>query len=106
MLVKFNSLIKMATCMLAKKFTAHTEEQTDAESREGKSRGSGREASLEDRISEEMDEDEVMRQLTQGFSTILAMSRGAVTALLRVKRRSRAVDMLIKMAVFSSKVQL
>ncbi|KAL5262637.1 hypothetical protein ACHWQZ_G008139 [Mnemiopsis leidyi] len=58
MLVKFNSLIKMATSMLAKKFTAHTEEQTEDEAREGKSRGSRRETSLEDRISEEMDEDE------------------------------------------------
>lgn len=76
----------MATSMLAKKFTAHTEEQTEDEAREGKSRGSRRETSLEDRISEEMDEDEVMRSLVQGSSTIgSVISRGAVTARFGVK---------------------
>ncbi|XP_063681479.1 uncharacterized protein LOC134816524 isoform X1 [Bolinopsis microptera] len=59
MLVKFNSLIKMATCMLAKKFTEANEDKADGvEAGAGKSRQSGYRSKLEGRISEEIEDDE------------------------------------------------
>ena len=64
MLIKFNSLIKMATCMLAKKFTEHNESQEGEEDKGvAKSRASGQGSKLDDKITEEIEDEEVMNNL-------------------------------------------